>query len=179
MGVLDPKRKERDLLRNFFLGSARMRGTEVTITIPKKKFRDIYNDPIIDEYDDPIEIDIILDQRPDRKMLENLNWFKEGSNTLPLVAYIGSKFPRKDAYLQVIREAIITIPNQMIEDFREDKFVISDIHKTPYYVWMCNLTPYREEHKEDRNEEVHDDDYEIIHAKDKEECDDNYSMLDL
>jgi len=182
MGLLDPVRGERDLLRKFFIESAYLRGTEVTLILPEEVNRNIYHDPEIDTYLDGIEIDIILDRRPDRRMLEDLNWYKEDSDILPLVAYIGSirsvneneeneEIENEDypEYLKVMRESIIKVETQMIEEFEEDWYLISDIVKTPYYVWMCNLTPYRYDFEEDGiNEENQEGNYNILRIK--EEC---------
>jgi len=179
MGFLDPIKKERDLQRKFFIEAAYMKGTEVTLVLPTEVDRNIYHDPEIDSYEEGLEIDIILDQRPDRRMLEKLNWYKEEDDILPLVAYIGSIKSIRDEefvkpeeypeYLKVMRESIIKVETQMIEEFEEDQYLISDIAKTPYYVWVCKLTPYRYDHiEEDIGKENQEANYNILRVK--EEC---------
>lgn len=177
MGKLDPARKERDLMRKWFLEGAHLRGTNVTLELPEDVDRDIYYDPSIDEFD-TFEIDLVLDERPDKRTLENLNWYHEDEDYVPLLAYIGTKLPEEyhndeNKYLHILRNSLIKIEDHFLETFETNIFEVSDIKRTPYYVWVCNLTPFREEYEEDEIpegcevEDFDDENYNILQVKDE------------
>lgn len=147
MGRLDPTYNELNLIADFMTEAAYLLGTHVKVKIVKSESRDLYRDPLY-EYNDPIEIDLIIDEHPKIKTLVGLNWYNEDDPVLPILAYISTR-DRDRVGLTPLKGTIIEMPYALragdIQDVR--LLEVSDAQGMgPGSVfWVCKLVPHRED----------------------------------
>jgi len=145
VGKLDPTDKEISLLSKMFLEAARHKGTEVTIQLVDKENSDrtFQNDPNY-AYFQEHDIDLILDERPDVKVLKSLNWYNEEDELLPILGYISLK-DINDEHVEVLKGTKVKLPFKLVGNEMERDYQIEEVKFSSYYVWVCKLVPDREE----------------------------------
>lgn len=157
MGKFDPAEKEINLQSHYFIEAAELLGTKIKIALMVDFEKDLYKDPTFDRTGGE-DLDIILNERPNRKYLESLGWFNEDSEVVPIIAYIGKKDNNGDL-IKVTIGSLIRLPYELGEDEDYKFYLITDMVSESIGTvwWTCKLTPYKSEfsqtHTEDQDSE--------------------------
>lgn len=144
MGIYDPSEVELEMLSNYLLEAANHFGTRVNIEFVSSTSLDNQHDPSY-TYLPPMELDIILDERPNIEVLRSLNWYSEDEDQLPFLAYI-SKADINGLPINTIKGTRISIPYTINDSSGIRKFTVSEAKAAPpnSVYWVCKLVPERE-----------------------------------
>lgn len=145
MGFYDPNPKEQSFISDMHLEAARLFGTEVTIELIHTTDLNDQHDPS-HTFEPPETLDIILDERPDQKLLRSLNWYNEDEEIQPIIAYI-SKEDNDNVNLEIINGIELELPYDINGSTGTRKYEIGKVQANqpgPLY-WICQLVPVREE----------------------------------
>jgi len=166
MGFLDPNSDEIKLISGFLLEAGFMLGTKVKMYLVNKANLDVYHDPSYD-YEEEIEIDIVLDQRPQTKVLRHLHWYNENEEILPILAYI-SRYDWDDDFVSALKGLKLELPYQIGLNEGTRVYEVSDAKAfAPDGVyWVCRLTPVREEFVQEHKESKQDPNYQFLRIGD-------------
>lgn len=137
---ITPTNLELELFKQFFSESSYMGGTRVKYqTIKSRVLSDISDEYY--EWNDPIELDIIYDERPKVSLLKRLNWFTEDPSIQPKIMYIPSKVG--NTVLNVRRGDLVSVINT-VNSSDENIFQVSEVRtELVYYMFICNIVPFR------------------------------------
>lgn len=163
MGLLDPNMSnEMVMLTSQMLEAAKFWGTKVTIRLVENVNLDIYHDP---DYDlkPPEELDIILDQRPNIKVLRSWNWYNEDDEILPILAYISRDNINSDQ-IEVLRGVRIELPYQIGLNEGTKLYKVGDARAFPPagLYWVCRLVPVREKFENEVDTETQDPNFTYL-----------------
>lgn len=165
MGQLDPSMSvEMEMLSKQMLEAAKFWGTRVTISLVEDFELDIYQDPDY-SFKPPESLDIILDQRPNVKVLRSLNWFNEDDEILPILAYISRDDVNSDQ-IEVLRGVRVELPYQIGLSEGTKLYKIGDARAMPPggLFWVCKLVPVREEFVNDIDTEEQNPNYTYLNV---------------
>jgi hypothetical protein len=179
---IQPTLEEKRYITLQFLEAAYMSGSEVNIkTVDSYGLTTLSGEYFT--YDDPLNIYVIFDERPTPKLLQKYGWFREGLETLPIVAYIPTHLLYSKSTNGVINEVLLdgndmqdlvqygesanyelrdlkVIRGTILEIFYDfspealNKFYVADVKVDLVSInYVVNLVPY----KNDKTSETEDD----------------------
>jgi len=170
MGQFDPSTRETKLFVNQFLEAAKLQGTAITIMVVTKVDRDLYKDPDY-TYEHAQKLDVILNERPNRYVLDSYGWYNEDDEVVPMIMYV-AKFDQQGKVMKPLTGSVVILPYELAEDEKLDRaYMVSQTTLTnpSSWMWVCKLTPYRHptEKEEPHPEYEVDPNFEFLDIKKK------------
>ncbi len=162
MGQFDPSPREIRLTSNYFLEAAKLHGTQIRVKLATFESRDLYKDPTY-TYEDFRELNVVLDERPNRNVLESYGWYNEHDEQVPIIMYV-AKFDEQGRLVKPIVGTIVRLPYELAEDEkleRQYKVANAVLTNPGSWIWVCKLAPFREYYDNETTEEV-DPNYEFL-----------------
>lgn len=166
MGSLDPSQRETKLHAKQFLEAAKLQGTHVKVKLVLDVTRDLYKDPDY-EYKDRREMDVILDVRPNRNVLESYGWYNEHDEQIPVIMYM-TKYDEQENIVKPTVGTIVSLPYELAEDekFERHYQVANAVLENPNsWLWVCKLAPYRKPAHNTEPEYELDPNYDFLNVR--------------
>lgn len=137
-----PSGKELALQRKMFEEAAFSGGTTVKYqSVCARSLTDISDE--LYKWAEPVEMDIIYDERPKISLLKRMNWYSEDPDIQPKIMYIPSVWKGKT--VNVRRGDLVTVSNP-INPTDEHIFQISQVATELIDImFICNVVPYRKQ----------------------------------
>ena len=154
MGRLFPSEKEQNLYSDMMLEAGRMMGVPIKVKMAVDPNLNMYHDPDY-EYSLPEELDILVDENPQVKVLRHLHWYNENDEVLPILAYF-SKRNYRELNMEILMGAELEFPYQLSGVTKTKKYKVMDARAFgpgPMY-WICKLAPVRIEFEQEKGEEL-------------------------
>lgn len=147
-----PTAKEIELQTKFFEEASYMGGTPVLFYPVKNKVISAVSSEFF-EYEDPLSIDIIYDERPKISLLKRLNWYTEDQDIQPRIMYIPSSVGGKK--ISVVRGAKVRVNSTISPNDSTDLFMISQVRtELVSLFYICNVVPFREQQSPDNDQSL-------------------------
>lgn len=171
MGSLDPSDEELSLLSKMQYEAAKQKGNKVSVKFVDNVELNNQHDADID-YDTLEELDIILQERPRKKVLRAYGWYNEDEEYVPILAYI-SKENWDGENLDLLRGMQIELPYNINNDNNSKIYSIAQVRAVPpkSLFWVCKLVPYREDFDNNvEDNENQDDGYNYLKVDEEDDA---------
>lgn len=172
MGSLDPTDRELSLLAQMQLEAGRMKGTEVSIEFVESTTLNNQHDPEY-SFSLPENLDIILQERPDKELLRSLDWYNEDEENQPIIAYI-TKEDLNGNNIDILLGTEVVINYDIQDSVGNRRFEIGKVKMIPpgSLVYVVQLVPVRDEYDYDTpvsNNIDQDSGYSILKVDEEDE----------
>jgi hypothetical protein len=139
---ISPNKSEIKLHKQMFNSAAKMGGTRVSIRqVASATITGVSSE--VFEYQEPIEVDIVYDQRPKVSLLKRYNWYSEDPSIQPQIMYIPSEDTNGNP-ISIRRGTLVTVPNG-INSPDEATFMVSEVRTELVAIYfICNIVPWRD-----------------------------------
>ncbi len=166
MGQFDPNTREVNLFTKQFLEAAKLQGTSTHVKLISSATHDLYKDPTY-EYQDWKDLDVILNERPNRYMLDTYGWYNEDEEFVPILMYVAKHGPQGEL-IKPLTGSLVLLPYELVEDENmERKYTITNsvLTNPGAWMWVCKLAPYRYEKEEEPDSEAEvDPNYDFLNV---------------
>lgn len=164
MGRLLHSEKEQNLYSDMMLEAGRMMGVPIKVKLVIDPNLNMYHDPEYD-YSALRDLDILVDENPQVKVLRNLNWYNENDEVLPILAYF-SKRDYRDLNLEILMGAELEFPYRLSGAVKTKTYKVMDARAFgpgPLY-WVCKLTPVKGNFEQEKNQETGDNNFKHLNV---------------
>lgn len=145
MGILNPTPKEITYIREVFYEASRLRGQPVKLQLVDSLERNVMNDLFYQHNIDISDINVLFENYPDKKVLQNAGWITNYKDQLPFVIhmYISTldDLSIETKIFYKLRGSKILIPDYEIPDVYKE-YIIVDLYRQPNFIYLAKLQPF-------------------------------------